>query len=116
MSSLTVKEQALSDEAAKQWDDIRAVLEAVLPVDLRDVCYRQIDELRSNAFGCCFEGERMLYLALRSALPDQLEAIRDAFQATVLSGCEADWPGYEEGSPPTLRLIHGDLSALDQRD
>jgi hypothetical protein len=105
MSRLTARELALSEESGKHWDDLNAILAAFLPSDLQHRCSMLVDELKSNAFAQCYEAERALYAALVAALPDHLAEIRRAYQSTVLEDCAEDWPGYEAGDPPTLRLV-----------
>lgn len=55
------------------------------------------------------EGEAMLYRALIRSLPNHVAAIRDAYQATIFSGCQEDWEPIERDpiadAATGLRLI-----------
>ena|SRR5450759_1146358 len=113
-----VRKLELESHAAQ--DDLDAIFGEHLPPELTQRCYRLIDAQINVAYSIDFENERQLYGALIALLPDHVKQVRAAFSAILFDGSEDNWPQYERGLPPTImpeskliRLVHGDLSALD---
>jgi hypothetical protein len=104
--SLSPKERELSHMGSDAFDALWAILNAYVPADLLPAVNEYVQVVESLGFLHCFEGERMLYAKLCELLPDNVTQVRQAYQATVLDGCEEDWIGY--GVPlyyPPLRLV-----------
>ena len=113
-----VKKLELQSYAAL--DDLDAIFSEHLPPELTQRCHTLIDTLTGVAYSTDFENERQLYGALIALLPDHVKQVRAAYSAILFNDHEDDWAGYERGLPPTImpeskliRLIHGDLGALD---
>jgi hypothetical protein len=118
---LSPAERELCDKGAATWDAIHAIIDAHIPPDLREHLDELLRVVESLGFEYCFVVENMLYRDLIRRLPHHVAAIRDAYQATVFSGCQEDWEPIERDpvadAATGLRLIkrafEGEQSALE---